>query len=345
MNNDFKNTFNNNNGEKPINRFFALSKSSPFRQRQRPTNLFSSQNMNHINNNLENSTNRLSSSSSEEDNSPTNDNKMNNCRKFIDKAPLVKRLSNSLLRSGDEYRPLLNDNNFSSASNYLSASTAHITSKIDNITDDSLCDADELIASKFGDSCRKSLTSVLLDNRRTKDYCEFDFKQNFLRETSSANSSPKMFAFSTKQKRIRGLSIFEQTELKDAPWFQIGVPREISLEVLRRKNPGEFLVRESSTKPGCFALSLRAPPPAPKVVHYLILRTPRGYKIKGCAKEFTSLKALITHHSVMPEQLPCPLALPRPKHLPTERRNLDDYEIYSSLSNFQNMMIPKLGDV
>lgn len=273
---------------------------------------------------------------------------MNNCRKFIDKAPLVKRLSNSLLRSGDEYRPLLNDNNFSSSSNYLSASTAQIASKIDNITDESFCNANDLIASKFGDSCRKSLTSVLLDNRRTKDYCEFDLKQNFLRETSSgkyvqhffdkltcngqiqhvsnemiqaaryiqmtlikrakasistlfvasfsfsfsiaigltfllssaANSSPKMFAFSTKQKRIRGLSILEQTELKDAPWFQIGVPREISLEVLRRKNPGEFLVRESSTKPGCFALSLRAPPPAPKVVHYLILRTPRGYKIK-----------------------------------------------------------------
>lgn len=96
----------------------------------------------------------------------------------------------------------------------------------------------------------------------------------------SANSSPKIFASSTKQKRIRGLSIIEQTELKDAPWFQIGIPREISLEVLRRKNPGEFLVRESSTKPGCFALSLRAPPPAPQVVHYLILRTPRGYKIK-----------------------------------------------------------------
>lgn len=43
MNNDYKNTFNNNNGEKPMNRFFALSKNSPFRQR--PTNLFSSQNL------------------------------------------------------------------------------------------------------------------------------------------------------------------------------------------------------------------------------------------------------------------------------------------------------------
>lgn len=83
-----------------------------------------------------------------------------------------------------------------------------------------------------------------------------------------------------KQKRIRGLSIIEQHELRDEPWFQNGVPREISLEVLRRKSPGDFLVRESTSKPGCFALSLRAPPPAPRVVHYLILRTPRGYKIK-----------------------------------------------------------------
>lgn len=133
---------------------------------------------------MENPTNRRQSSSSEEDNSPT---QMNNCRKFIDKAPLVKRLSNSLLRSGDEYRPLINDNNFPNSSNYLSASTAQILSKNDNFIDDSLCDANEMIASKFGDSCRKSLTSVFLDNRRTKDYCDFDFKQTLLRETSSGN--------------------------------------------------------------------------------------------------------------------------------------------------------------
>lgn len=112
---------------------------------------------------------------------------MNNCRKLIDKATLVKRLSNSLLRSTDEYRPLINDNNFKNASHYLSASTAQILSKNDNSIDDSLCDANDMIASKFGDSCRKSLTTVLLDNRRTKDYCEFDLKQSFLRETSSGN--------------------------------------------------------------------------------------------------------------------------------------------------------------
>lgn len=94
----------------------------------------------------------------------------------------------------------------------------------------------------------------------------------------SANSSPKIFG--PNRKRIEGLSIVEQNELKGAAWFQAGIPREISLEVLGRQSPGAFLVRQSSTKPGCFALSLRVPPPAPKVAHYLILRTSRGYKIK-----------------------------------------------------------------
>lgn len=138
------------------------------------------------NNNLEcNASNRLSSS--EEDNSPT---QMNNCRKLIDKAPLVKRLSNSLLRSSDEYRPLINDNDIlASNRNYLSASSAHIygtqATNATAINDYAGCDANEMIASRFGESCRKSLTSVVLDNRKGRDYCDFDLKQNFLRETSS----------------------------------------------------------------------------------------------------------------------------------------------------------------
>lgn len=165
------------------------------------------------NNNCESAVNwhSPSATSSEEDNSPT---QMNNCRKFIDKAPLVKRLSISLLRSAEQYRPLINNfGNFSTASsssassasttattkpatatatnNYLTASTTHIPNATTDAsyTNDTICygDTDEIISSKFGDSCRKSLTSVL-DNRR-KDYCEFDLKRNFLRETSSGKFS------------------------------------------------------------------------------------------------------------------------------------------------------------
>lgn len=35
------------------------------------------------------------------------------------------------------------------------------------------------------------------------------------------------------------------------------------------------------------------------------------FSFQGFTKEFSSLSALITHHSVMPELLPCPLSLSR----------------------------------
>lgn len=92
----------------------------------------------------------------------------------------------------------------------------------------------------------------------------FNFNMNLIFHIFPANSSPKIFGPS--HKRIEGLSIVEQNELKGAAWFQAGIPREISLEVLSRQSPGAFLVRQSRTKPGCFALSLRVPPPAPKVL-------------------------------------------------------------------------------
>ncbi|XP_059048770.1 uncharacterized protein LOC131843998 [Achroia grisella] len=104
-----------------------------------------------------------------------------------------------------------------------------------------------------------------------------------------------------------------EPELRQAPWFQQGIPREIALEVLSGERVGAFLVRGSTTQAGCFALSVRVPADFQPsgIAHYLILTTPKGYKIKGFTKEFSSLSALVTHHSVMPELLPAPLRLPR----------------------------------
>lgn len=101
---------------------------------------------------------------------------------------------------------------------------------------------------------------------------DFDFKKNF---TTTNLKLPPILPL-----RNDALSLSEQMELSGAPWFQAGLPREISLEILAKQNPGAFLVRQSTSKTGCFALSLRVPPPSPKVAHYLILRTPRGFKIK-----------------------------------------------------------------
>lgn len=118
-----------------------------------------------------------------------------------------------------------------------------------------------------------------ITNYNETNFCEFDYKKNFNSEppppTNGSTIIPPILPL-----RNDALSLTEQNDLKGAPWFQSGLPREISLEILSRQNPGAFLVRQSESKMGCFALSLRVPPPAPKVAHYLIMRTQRGFKIK-----------------------------------------------------------------
>ena len=58
--------------------------------------------------------------------------------------------------------------------------------------------------------------------------------------------------------------------------------REIALEVLSHEPVGAFMVRESTSKPGCYALSLRVPRDftVSGIAHYLIVKTNKGYKIK-----------------------------------------------------------------
>lgn len=107
------------------------------------------------------------------------------------------------------------------------------------------------------------------------------------------------------------LSQKEQSELKDAAWFHAGLSREVSLEILLQQPPGSFLVRQSESHKKCFALSMRiAPLNPPKLSHYLIENNHRGYKFKGYVKEFSTLKSLVVHHSVLKEHLQVPLILP-----------------------------------
>ncbi|KAL5971016.1 SH2 domain-containing protein 5, partial [Taenia solium] len=100
------------------------------------------------------------------------------------------------------------------------------------------------------------------------------------------------------------------------PWFQAYLPREVALELLMHEETGSFLVRDSVTQPGCWALSVRVPTHVNCVgiTHYLIQHSKHGVKLKGLDKEWPSLEALITHLTVMPEMLPCPLRLPPAVH-------------------------------
>ena len=58
--------------------------------------------------------------------------------------------------------------------------------------------------------------------------------------------------------------------------------REIALEILSQQEIGAFVVRDSTTHPNCYALSVKVPRfdnPA-GISHYLIMRTGRGVKLK-----------------------------------------------------------------
>lgn len=65
--------------------------------------------------------------------------------------------------------------------------------------------------------------------------------------------------------------------------------------------------------------------------------------LQGFTKEFGTLTALITHHSVMPELLPCPLSLSRynpsfKKHDSEDMVDIDEDPDYNLLSDFRKML-------
>lgn len=72
--------------------------------------------------------------------------------------------------------------------------------------------------------------------------------------------------------------------------------REIALEVLSHEPVGAFMVRESTSKPGCYALSLRVPRDftVSGIAHYLILKTNKGYKIKVSSIDYCFHIQIIT---------------------------------------------------
>ncbi|KAM3957836.1 SH2 domain-containing protein 5 [Aphomia sociella] len=253
--------------------------------------------------------NEVSPSSSEESNSPT---EVNCYRRLGDRPPLMKRIamgfSGALLQpSDDDSTPLVTDTPTTPTNIPLCLNGGYINE-----------------ASEAEARTRESNRDVPAPPRRTENL-HGDLDVDFRRCANIKNSSP-VGACSRTTSSSSGASSCggshasgnnnvprAEPELRQAPWFQQGIPREIALEVLSSQAVGAFLVRGSTTQAGCFALSVRVPRDFQPsgIAHYLILRTPKGYKIKGFTKEFTSLCALVTHHSVMPELLPVPLRLPR----------------------------------
>ncbi|GAB1602223.1 hypothetical protein Ahia01_000501400 [Argonauta hians] len=161
--------------------------------------------------------------------------------------------------------------------------------------------------------------------------------QGYYQDSSMPNSPSRL-------ESLMGLdrSHIEDETLRHASWYQAGIPREIALEILLQEEIGSFIVRDSTTHPGCYALSVKVPKYMGGISHYLILKTQRGVKLKGLDKEWPNLASLVTHHTVMREMLPCTLKLPRNSQNPTfkdtDKDDKDEDPDYQRLSDFTTMM-------
>ncbi|XP_010990088.1 tensin-4 [Camelus dromedarius] len=108
-------------------------------------------------------------------------------------------------------------------------------------------------------------------------------------------------------------------------WFKPSITREQAIELLRKEEPGTFIVRDSSSYRGSFGLALKvpeAPVPAQNrsgedssdlIRHFLIESSAKGVHLKGADEEpyFGSLSAFVCQHSIMALALPCKLVIPQ----------------------------------
>ncbi|XP_010893263.4 tensin-2 isoform X2 [Esox lucius] len=110
-------------------------------------------------------------------------------------------------------------------------------------------------------------------------------------------------------------------------WYKPGISRDQAIAVLKDREPGSFLIRDSNSFQGAYGLALKVAshpsndanhpgcnvdPQEQLVRHFLIETGSRGVKIKGCQNEsyFGSLSALVYQHSITPISLPCVLRIP-----------------------------------
>ncbi|KAI5104692.1 tensin-3 [Silurus meridionalis] len=146
------------------------------------------------------------------------------------------------------------------------------------------------------------------------------------------NSLPELQARSSSVSPLPDVLVSKQVTVKFVQdsskfWYKPDIAREQAIAVLKDKEPGSFIVRDSHSFKGAYGLAMKVATPPPSVVqqskkggdlsselvrHFLIECTPKGVRLKGCPNEpyFGSLTALVCQHSITPLALPCKLIIP-----------------------------------
>ncbi|NWX51922.1 TENS4 protein, partial [Steatornis caripensis] len=109
-------------------------------------------------------------------------------------------------------------------------------------------------------------------------------------------------------------------------WFKPSITRDQAIQLLKDKEPGTFVVRDSTSYRGSFGLAMKVPvsPSGSQTVplagdessdlvrHFLIESSAKGVHLKGASEQlyFGSLSAFVYQHAITPLALPCKLSIP-----------------------------------
>ena len=121
-------------------------------------------------------------------------------------------------------------------------------------------------------------------------------------------------------KNINSNKVIEAKTLSSS-WFCPKMSRFQSENFLKNSPVGSFVVRSSTSLDSSYVLSLRAP--GVTVQHHLISTSENQVRISGSTKHFSSIFSLVTHLSIMKENLPCRLSV---SSLDSETSDTEDQE-------------------
>ncbi|KAF7230106.1 tensin-like [Nothobranchius furzeri] len=109
-------------------------------------------------------------------------------------------------------------------------------------------------------------------------------------------------------------------------WYKPDISREQAINLLKDREPGAFIIRDSHSFRGAYGLAMKVACPPPTIQqnkkvgdmtnelvrHFLIETSSKGVRLKGCPNEpyFGCLSALVYQHSMTPLALPCKLMIP-----------------------------------
>ena len=169
----------------------------------------------------------------------------------------------------------------------------------------------DLLGVKSGGKVDNKFSSPeLLMITKSRDLIISDNDKNTTRQKNKLTKSKSNYSLDKSCSGFINLAFVDNVSER-ATWYQPAISRDLAVKVLADCPIGSFIVRCSQTAPdpGSLALTVRVPKnfEASGIVHYLIQTTAQGFRIKGFTKVFPSLAALVVHHSVMREHLPCRL--------------------------------------